>query len=103
MRTWSSSTQEPNSNNDENKGGGSGGVKESSRIGWVEVNTGRHLIRIESTESKGSAGDVTREEFTMIDIGEILSEDQQSQEGGEEETNLGSEKENSPPAMLLLA
>jgi hypothetical protein len=42
--------------------------------GRGEVNTGRHLMRIESEASKGSEGAETWEEFTTTDIGVTLPE-----------------------------
>jgi hypothetical protein len=45
-----------------------------SRRGRGDVNTGRHLMRVELEVSEGSEGDETREEFTMKDIGVTLPE-----------------------------
>jgi hypothetical protein len=42
-----------------------------SRTGG-DVNTGRHLMRVELEASEGSKGDETCEEFTMTDIGVTL-------------------------------
>jgi hypothetical protein len=45
-----------------------------SRRGRGDVNTGRHLMRVESEVSEGSEGDETWEEFTTTDIGVTLPE-----------------------------
>jgi hypothetical protein len=45
-----------------------------SRRGRGDVNTGRHLRRMESEVSEGSDGDETWEELTMKDIGVTLPE-----------------------------